>query len=259
MARNGLAKLMKVIDNELTDVEPEKAFLLDLERSIELTDTKERIPGSNYYKPSSLGCIRQMYYTRKEVKQDETSTGFQLIGICNNGTDTHIRIQTYISKMKDNGIDCEYVDVGEYVKSRELDDIEIVSQSGMETKLFHNKLKLSFLCDGIIRYKGVYYILELKTEGNNKFWARDGVDPAHHRQATCYSTALGIDDVLFVYINRDNYAMKSFMFNVTGDMKQSIIGLLTNCEDFVEQDKVPPKPSYVDCKYCHYKNQCNLD
>ena len=262
MARNNLGRLMKLIDNELQDVEPEKAFLLDLQRSIELTDKTERPKGSNFYKPSSMGCIRQMYYTRKEVPTDETGSSYSLIGICNNGTDTHVRIQTYVSKMKDNGIDCEYVDVAEYVKSRELQDIEIVMKSGMETKLFHKKLKMSFLCDGIIRYKGIYYILELKTEGNNKFWNRTGVDPSHYNQATCYSVALGLDNVLFVYINRDNYTMKSYMFNVTDEMKQSIVGLITNCEDCVEQNKVPEKPTDVEkktCSYCSYKHQCHLD
>lgn len=259
MARNNLGRLMRIIDNELQDIEPEKAFLADLERSIEMTDKKEFQKGSNYYKPSSMGCIRQMYYMRKDAQPDDSNKGFQLIGICNNGTDTHVRIQTYISKMKDNGIDCEYVDVAEYVKSRQLNDVEIISQSGMETKLFHKGLKLSFLCDGIIRYKGVYYILELKTESSNKFWKREGVNPDHYKQATCYSIALGLDKVIFVYISRDNYAMKSFMFDVTGDMKQDLIGLITNCESYVEQDKVPPKPDDPACTYCPYKTQCNLD
>jgi len=262
MARSTLAKLIKTIDLEINNAEPEKQFLADLKRSIELTDKKDFKKGSASYKPSGMNCIRQMYYVRTGQDPDSSEKRFQLIGICNNGTDTHVRIQTYISRMQENGIDCEYVDVAEYVKSRELTDIEIVSQNGMETKLYHKSLHLSFLCDGIIKYKGVYYILELKTEGSNKFWSRDAVDPSHHNQAACYSTALGLDNVLFVYINRDSYDMKSFMFTVTGDMKQNVIGVIDNCETFVESNTVPPKPVSVEkktCAYCNYKQQCQKD
>ena len=252
MARKGLANIMKLIDSELNNTEPEKAFLLDLKRSIEMTDKKESRKGSNFYKPSSLGCIRQMYYIRTEAPADEESSSYSLIGICNNGTDTHVRIQTYIAKMRENGMDCDYIDVADFVKSRDLQDIEIVSKSGMETKLFHKKLQLSFLCDGIIRYRGVYYILELKTEGSSKFFSRQGVDTNHYNQATCYSVALGLDNVVFVYISRDTYDMKSFMLNVTDDMKQSVVGLITNCENYVQEHKVPPKPKIPNKKACMY-------
>lgn len=260
MARQKLAGIMKLIDAELGNTLPEKAFLADLKRSIQMTDKKESHPGSPNYKPSCMGCIRQMYYIRKGVPEDtENDVDYQLIGICNSGSDIHVRIQTYVSKMKENGIDCEYVDVGEFVKSRELKDIEVISQSGMETKLYHKTLHLSFLCDGIIKYKGVYYILELKSEGSNKFWQREGVDPSHFNQATCYSLSLGLDNVVFVYINRDNLDMKSFMFNVTSDMKQNVVGLITTCEDYVERNEIPPRPQDVSsktCAYCHHREYC---
>ena len=262
MARSGLARLMKTIDLELNNTEPEKSFLQDLKRSIELTNKKDFVKGSNFYKPSSMGCMRQMYYIRTDAEMDEHEDGYQIIGICNNGTDTHVRVQTYISRMKENGMDCEYIDVADFVNSRELNDVEVVSKSGMETKLFHRQLKLSFLCDGIIKYKGVYYILELKTEGSSKFFNRQGVNPDHYNQATCYSIALGLDNVIFVYISRDTYDMKSFMFNVTDDMKQSITGLILNCENYVQEKKTPPKPVVPDkksCMYCHYKTRCGKE
>lgn len=262
MARNKLGSLIKLIDIEVNNSEPEKAFLADLKHSIELTDKKDFVKGSNFYKPSSMGCIRQMYYTRIDAPADEHTGSYSLIGICNNGTDTHVRIQTYISRMKENGIDCEYIDVAEFVNSRELYDVEVVNKSGMETKLFHRTLKLSFLCDGIIKYRGVYYILELKTEGSGKFFNRQGVNPDHYNQATCYSIALGLDNVLFVYISRDTYDMKSYMFNVTDEMKQSVTGMILNCENYVQEKKTPPKPVVPNkkaCMYCQFKTQCGKD
>lgn len=265
--RRALANIVKAIDLELNNKEPEKSFLQDLKRSIELTNAKDFQKGSASYKPSSMNCLRQMYYIRTSADPDPTNSSFQLIGICNNGTDTHVRIQTYISRMKENGIDCEYVDVAEYIKEKDLtDEIEIVSQQGMETKLFHKSLQLSFLCDGIIKYRGQYYILELKTEGSNKFWSRSAVDPSHYNQASCYSLALHIDGVMFVYISRDSYDMKSYLFYPTDDMKQSIVGLITNCETYVQEKRVPPSAGSAKysgsskvCTYCQYKQQCGRD
>lgn len=262
MARNKLKSLVQLIDTQLNNVDPEKSFLQDLKRSIEMTDQKDFTKGSSSYKPSGMNCIRQMYYVRKGIDPDSADKSFQLIGICNNGTDTHVRIQTYISRMRENGMDCDYIDVAKFVECRELDDLEIVSRSGMETKLYHKSLHLSFLCDGIIKYRGVYYILELKTEGSNKFWSREGVDPAHYNQGACYSLALGLDNVIFVYINRDSYDMKSFMFEVTDDMKNNIVGNILNCEDYVQRETVPPVPASVDpktCRYCSFRERCGKE
>jgi hypothetical protein len=36
-------------------------------------------------------------------------------------------------------IDVEYIDVAEFVKQRNLTDLEIREKSGMETKLYHKK------------------------------------------------------------------------------------------------------------------------
>ena len=40
----------------------------------------------------------------------------------------------------------------------------------METKLYHKKLNMSFMTDGIIRYKGKYFIFEFKKETSDKFY-----------------------------------------------------------------------------------------
>ena len=132
----------------------------------------------------------------------------------------------------------------------------------METKLYHNKLNISFLCDGIIRYKGHYYILELKTESTYKFVNRQGVDPSHYHQGITYSLAFGLNEVLFVYINRDVLDMKAFMFNVTEEMKLDIISYIEECDGYVKRMITPPKPEDVakkTCSYCMYKSQCKKD
>lgn len=262
MARSSLKNICRLIESVKETLPPEQDFLNDLKRSIEMTADKYAGLPSKTYKPSGMGCIRASYYQIMGITPDESSSNYSSVGICNSGTDIHVRIQTAVEQMKENGMNCEYVDVADYVKSRGLDYLDIVSKNGMETKLYHKKLNMSFMCDGIIRYKGHYYILELKTENSYKFSNRKDVNPAHYMQGTAYSLAFDIDQVLFVYINRDVLDMKAFMFNVTDEMKQNLVGYIEECDGYVKRMIAPPKPENLtkkSCAYCGYKTQCRKD
>ena len=260
---NKIKNLARLLDSVNEKLSPEVDFLGDLKRSIELTEKKNTRKPSQTYKPSSMKCIRSMYYQVTGVEPEDTDSNYCIIGICNSGTDIHVRIQKAVADMKNNGIDCEYVDVSQFVKDRELtDEIDIVSQQGMETKLYHKNLNISFLCDGIIRYKGHYYILELKTENSYKFGMRKDVDPNHYAQGTAYSYILKLPEVIFVYINRDNLDMKSFMFKPTDEMKQDMVSKIVDCDGYKERNEVPPKPENLSkgfCSYCSYRKLCDSD
>lgn len=261
MARNSLKSVCRLIQKTQQEVPIEKQFLDDLKRSIELNDMKDSRQPSKTYKPSSMNCIRNMYFQVQgyEIENESNSV---LVGICESGTDRHERIQNAVSRMQENNIDCEYVDVAEYVKSRNLNYLDIVSKQGNETKLYHKKLNMSFLCDGIIRYKGKYYILEIKTETIQKWYNRQSFDEKHRNQGIAYSQALKIDDVIYLYINRDNCDMKAFMYNVSEEDRQGLVNKIYECDTFVQDNIIPPKPEQAlenkkFCAYCNYKKYCN--
>lgn len=261
MARSrALVNVLNLVNQSSEPIE--KQFLSDLRASIELDDAKNSRKPSQTYKPSSLHCVRNMYYQRigAEAKADRSSN--ELVGICESGTDRHERLQMAVASMRSNNIDCEYVDVAEYVTTHNLPDIEVVSHQGMETKLYNNRLTMSFLCDGIIRYKGKYYILEIKTETSNKFWNRQGVNPDHILQGTAYSLNLGINQVLFLYECRDNCSKKAYMLEVTDEMRSNLESKILSCEQCVTDNVVPMKPSDLSkgaCAYCGYAERCKLD
>lgn len=261
MARSSLKNIAKMLDMAKEELPIEEAFLENLKHAIELQDKANRKPPSQYYKPSSMNCIRNMYYTRIGAEPDNELPEYKNIGICNSGTDIHLRIQTAVAYMKECGFDCEYVNVAQYVKGHKLKDIQVISQQGMETKLLNTRYGISFLCDGIIRYKKHYYILELKTEGSFMFNRREAVNPKHYNQVTCYSLSLELPEVIFVYISRDNLDMKAYKFVPTDEMKQNIIGMIENCESYVKSNTVPPKPniSAKSCEYCPHKNKCRKE
>lgn len=268
MARKSLQNIFNLIDAAKAELPPEQAFLNDLRRSIEIEDKKNSKPGSKTYKPSGMNCIRQSFYVITGAEPDDTDSSSMIIGICESGSDRHERIQEAVLHMKDNGIDCEYVNVADFVRQRGLDEyLDIVKEptlekGGFETKLYHKKLNMSFLCDGIIRYHNHYYILEIKTENSNKFFMRSGVDPSHYHQATAYSIAFGLNEVIFLYECRDNCDKKAFLFEVTDEMKQDLIGYVEECDSYIKKLKVPPKPEDVakkTCSYCGYRNRCNKE
>lgn len=262
MARNSLKNVARLIDDANKQLEPQDAFLADLKRSIELTANAENRKPSQSYKPSSMRCIRNMYYQMTGAEVDKADNSYSSVGICNSGSDIHIRIQSAVEDMKNNGIDCEYIDVADFVKSRHLEDLEILGKSGMETKLLHKKLNMHFLCDGIIRYKGVYYILEIKSEASFKWNQRKGVDIKHYNQGTAYSIAFNLPDVIFLYISRDMLDMKAYLFTPTDEQKHNLVGMISACDEYVAKKEVPMKPTNLttrDCAYCSYRSLCNKE
>lgn len=262
MARSSLKNICRLIDVANSKLPPEQAFLADLKRSIEMTDEKDSRRPSQTYKPSSMNCIRNMYYQVVGAEPDPAQSSYCLVNICNAGTDIHVRIQQAVSGMRANGMDCEYIDVADYVKSRGLDYLEVVSKNGMETKLHHKTLNMTFMCDGIIRYKSHYYILEIKTEASFKWNARTGVDTKHYKQGTAYSLSLQLPEVLFLYVNRDVLDMKSYIFVPTDEMKEELVGTIEECDGYVKRMICPPKPADIEkrvCEYCGYKNLCKQE
>ena len=260
MARLNLTNLTKMVKGSTEEgVVDSQRFLLELEGSIEKTENqRHQKSGSLAYKPSSMNCVRMMYYYMTDAAKDEQAADCGLIGICESGTDRHERIQQAICDMKANGYDCEYINVADFVNS--IPDLIILEQKGYETKLWHQKLNLRFMCDGIIKYRGNYYILEIKTESSFKWQPRIGVDPSHHAQACTYSHVFGVKDVMFLYENRDTCAKKCFIYTPSEEeIRSLVLDKIADCNRHLEEKRVPSIPTNIspkNCRYCLYKKTC---
>ena len=220
---------------------------------------------SQSYKPSSLACIRNMYYQLVGTPIDEDiSVDPEGVGIAESGTDRHKRIQEAIIHMKDSGIDCEYIDVETYIKEFNIPNLIVVEKTDYETKLFNTEYNFRFLCDGIIKYRGKYYILEIKTETAFKWNNRLNVDPSHYKQATAYALNFGINEVIFLYENRDTCAKKSYLYLVLDSQKEALIKLINECDTYVVNKELPPIPEILKnsnktCNYCSYRKRCHSE
>mgnify|MGYP001059616406 CR=1 FL=1 len=236
---------------------PHEEFLRDLIYTIETQEPGD--PPSKTYKPSSLACIRNMYYQRIGVETEPGGMDYQGQGMCESGSDRHVRLQGWICKMKERGIDCEYYDVESYLNLMGITDVVVREKQGMETKCFHTGLNMSFMTDGIIRYKGVWYVLEIKTEISGKWYRREDIEENHKTQATCYCLAFHIDKSIFLYENRDMLCLKSYLIHVGKDRTDAVVSKITECEGYVQRGITPPRPEDVNCRYCAYSGRCRAD
>lgn len=261
-SRRAINNIIKSIDQVQHNCSINEQFVKDLNASIEETDLRNQREPSRTYKPSGMNCIRACFYTIMGFPINKQIKSASSCGICESGTDRHIRIQQALEDMRNNGYDLDYIDVETYIHQNHLEDkLTIVGKSGMETKLYMPSLNMSFMTDGIIKYNGEYFIFEFKTEIPNKFYKRTGVDESHIAQGTAYSCAFGINRVMFLYENRATCERKAYILNVTNEMqKYRIYDFISNCNSYVKSKTVPQMPmsEFVlkKCKYCPYQALC---
>jgi CRISPR/Cas system-associated exonuclease Cas4 (RecB family) len=253
------ANIHRLIQAETRKLPVATSFLHDLNVAIEKLEQGNGRTPSKSYKPSSMTCIRNMYFQVIGEPTDPRKSPYTLIGMGESGTDRHERLQNAVSKMKDFNMECEFLDVEQYILDNNIAGLEVRAKTGFETKLYNKDLNMSFLCDGVIKYKGNYYILEIKTETFRKWDGRTNVATEHIPQGTCYSINLRVDGVIFLYENRDSCDKKAYELTITEAMKLKVLGMIESCDSYVAKLLVPPFPYDIPkktCTYCNYKTAC---
>ena len=258
-------KLLNLINNNQPELPANKKFLADVMSCIERTEQEGRRKGSNYYKPSGLKCMRQMYFVRMGAEQDTTPSGYNSINMADTGTRRHEGIQEVLLAMQELGYDWKFVDVAEYIKKKQSFgkclNIEIKGTHGAETHLIDKSLNTSFRCDGIMKRISTneYYLLEFKNVISFKYAMIDEhILPEHLNQVICYCTSLDLDKAFVLYENRDNCELDvPEVLDVTQDMKNWLVGYISECESYVERMIAPPKcEENKTCRWCSYKQIC---
>lgn len=255
------------VNDKLLDKKParqelpvELVFLNNLEKTIEKINTRENY-SSTYFKPSSMSCERNMYYTAMGVGIGEILAKVDscLCGITETGSHRHEDIQSYIEKMKENGFNWEYVDVEEYIEKNNLSSLEVVKKVNHETKVLCPSLNTIFLTDGIVKYGDNHFIFEFKTEDCNKWYKRSNVDISHIDQAIAYCTLFNLDSAIFVYENRNTCQKKSYLFTPTDEQRKSFISKINKVLSCCETHTLPEPNRTNKCKYCPYEAYCKGD
>lgn len=261
MSRVNLMTMLKNATQPKTDYS--KKFCTDFIFAIEkLANDNNRLPTPTL-KPSSLRCLRSGFFQVKEAPCNSSSS-YNLVGICEGGTFIHEMVQSKVVQMKEMGVDWEYINVADYVREHKL-DLSILKEcdfekGNFETKLQHNEYNVRFLADGIIKHKDKYFILEIKSISSNGFFKLKEVPEKYKTQAVSYSMLLGLDTVIFLFVDRDLFNMKAFEYTPSLKEKHQWLEDLTYVNDCVKDNIVPKKPIQASphfCAYCNYKALCN--
>jgi CRISPR/Cas system-associated exonuclease Cas4 (RecB family) len=234
-------------------------FLHDLEKGIEKHAKQDKRTPSKYFKPSSMNCNRNMFYTLYGCEVEEDKAEASMIGIRQSGTDRHARIQHDIRYT-----DWEFVNVRDYVdkfKENLPYPIEIVSDQGAETHCRIEEINLSFMADGIVKDPlGKLHILEIKTEMGVKWSRRADIAFEHINQGVCYAMAFGLSTVIYLYENRDNLKKKAYLLQVSQQFKDVIVKKALTVIDNFKTGKLPDKEvNKYACQYCPYTQRCRED
>lgn len=235
-------------------------FIDDLYLTIKKVEMKNMKPGSKTFKPSSMKCPRNMQYQLMGIEPESQLINPSMVRIGECGTDSHLRIQHWIDKMKEEGINCEYINVADFVRSRNLTDLEIVKEptdDEMETKLYNKKYNISFMCDGIIKYLNRYYIFEFKTESTYKNQPRTNYNLEHTAQICAYYLSLKIPDVLMLYENRDTCQHKAYIITVDDKMVwDNVLSKIEEVNSCIQLGTLAKPIRDKHCQYCLYSARC---
>ena len=270
---NTRRKLGKLVTASAKKQPLNKAFLTDVMSAIEVLDRKGRRMPSKTYKPSSMVCMRQMYYMVTGEKPDESKTDYASVGMADTGTRRHVAIQEAVAAMAELGYEWKYLDVEEYLRDKwahgKCLDVQVKGKRGVETALYHKTLNISFMCDGIVRHipSGEDLLFEFKNQISFKYGHDDKdpgagykchVDAQHEDQVCTYCMALDLNRALVLYENRDNCNLECpEVFEVTDAMKQARVDKILECDSYVER-QIPP-PMHTDkkpCRWCQYQTAC---
>lgn len=168
-------KIIDLIENSTNNISVNKQFTIDVQSAIARYEQTNARTGSNNYKPSSLRCMRGMYFTRVQAQKDVTAKEYQSIGMADTGTRRHEAIQNVLMNMKLLGYDWEYVDVADYVALKHItgkcENVKVKGKRGVETHLIDETLHVSFMCDGILRRISTneYFLFEFKNQTSFKY------------------------------------------------------------------------------------------
>lgn len=217
----------------------------------------EKRPSHKTFAPSSFRCDRISWFRLKGVEPDKNpiaDTGLDFTAKI--GTACHINIQKNLIKwMKD-----DWISVSEYLKEKNPPFNYNVDSDGIETQITIEKPPVRFACDGLLRWKNKYYLLEIKTSEYSSFQGLSAPKPQHIDQIKFYCTLLDLDNVLFLYQDRMYGDVKVFEQHVTELDKQNVKDKIENVMKYVDYNLCPPKlpegDKWCTSSMCKYYNKC---
>lgn len=208
---------------------------------------------------SSLRCMRRSWFRLRGVQPDELKVSDPALEFSARiGTACHEMIQGYLA----NELGPDWLDVEDYIKSINLYDSSnyVIHKSMYETQVELFDPPIRFSCDGLINWKGIPSLIEIKSCDFASF--QDLVNPKdeHVDQFKAYCTLLGLDVGYFIYIDRQYGSVKCYEQKVTQIDKDNLLLMFKHVQEYAQYGLVPeglPKgDKWCTPNMCQYYKKC---
>lgn len=213
-------------------------------------------PKHQSFAPSQMRCDRISWFRLRGVQPDKVSIPDRTLDFSAKvGTACHEIIQNRLAHCSD----VEWLSPNQFLSDQSYDFS--YDKNGYEYQIeIRYPFPIRFACDGIIRFQGKVYLLEIKTSEFSSFQELIEPKPKHMDQIRCYATLLDVDNVLVLYVDRQYGSLKCFEIVISDGEKQAVRDKMTHVMDLVEANIAPEKlpKGDPDCNsnMCPYYEKC---
>ena len=216
------------------------------------------------FSPSSFRCDRvQWFRLRGEEPEVSPRPDFNLNFTAKLGTSCHEIVQERLIR----ALGADWVSVPDYLHDHPIPYEYVLSTDGelrpggdFETRITIANPPIRLSCDGILRLLGGYYLLEIKSSELRSWENLKAPKPQHVDQAKFYGTILGLDRVLFFYIDRQFGQIKVFEVIITEADRKAVFSKIDRIMEAVEANIAPPylPTRHIECSLnsCPYYKKC---
>ena len=215
-------------------------------------------PKHQSFAPSQMRCDRISWFRLRGVQPDNIKVPDRTLDFSAKvGTACHEVIQRRLV----NSAEFEWLDVDKWLDSHGTPYDWSVIPNGYEQQIEMRKpYPIRFACDGLIKFKGQVYLLEIKTSEFSSFQDLIEPKPKHMDQIKCYATLLDVSNVLVLYVDRTYGGLKCFEIVISDADKQEILNKMQHVMELVEANIAPDKllKGDPDCNpnMCPYYEKC---
>lgn len=212
-------------------------------------------PKSRTFVPSSFRCERKCWFrlrgTELDIIQNPDVT---LQFTAEVGTARHRIIQKNLV----DALGVNWISVSDWLQDNPIPYKYKLEQHDLETLVSIDDPPVHFACDGIIKWNGKIYLLEIKTSEYSSWNALTDPKSTHIDQIKCYSTLLGIPDVLMLYEDRQYGGLKCYEVHVSSLESEEVLNKMRYIQHMAQCNLAPDRLDVGDymCKSCEYQLKC---
>lgn len=209
------------------------------------------------FAPSSFKCDRISFFRIRGTEPDQDahidpSTEF----LATIGKAVHEDVQRTLR----DGLGADWLDVGEYLRSRGIEASTTRDADDLETKVEFLDPPVRFAVDGLLSLPRTDepVLLEIKSCELSGFRSLGDVREYHRDQTMLYLHLLRLHTGLVLYRERTYGDMKCYQVRLNGGEEMRVSEKISHVLECVESNIVPDRLPKGDrtCQFCKYKTAC---